>query len=683
MAVEKQRETSPKFREIDRVSKQVKEELKRFNKEKFYEKDGEEIVYNMDTVKQYLLVLKDKKTWKELISKNSSAMVMAVQIALYSQNYSFWSIDWILGDKTKAAIRKFQADNNLPVDTFWRSMPSTIQKLLEVISREDQIEIPEEEKQEAEEIMEEKENKDNSDDKQDGDVSMEIVEQWNKQPEDELKQDELELDNGINFDNQDKIDGNITGLDQNIIRPEVEEMINNLMRNSDKIKELTTITYAEAVAISEKWWYYIELTWVKEIAPETFEALLKFKWWISIWIENLTLELAKKLEESWKWISFSWLEKIDNIEIYKTLWKTKWTLRFNKIKNITPEEMWELVKKPWWDIYLDWMEEISPEIAEKIVEYPRDILLDWVKRISKKTAEILSNKNKWKVYLRWLETPIDNDVMENLSKMSAQNLVTNHNTIFQMYNYKKEKEREWKNLSQNVLDILDSKVSKSELSKLDYITKDDAEFLAKSWLHYIDLPWVKEITPETFEALLKFKWWISIWIENLTLELAKKLEESWKWISFSWLEKIDNIEIYKTLWKTKWTLRFNKIKNITPEEMWELVKKPWWDIYLDWMEEISPEIAEKIVWYQWDILLDWVKKMDKKTAKKLAEMFENLPNKNLLQWRIYLRWLETPLNEEVLEELSKIPSQRLKVNTDVMSQIYRYKKEKEEETENN
>jgi hypothetical protein len=38
-------------------------------------------------------------------------------------------------------------------------MPSTIQKLLEVISKEDQVEIPEEEQEEAQEIMEEKDKK--------------------------------------------------------------------------------------------------------------------------------------------------------------------------------------------------------------------------------------------------------------------------------------------------------------------------------------------------------------------------------------------------------------------------------------------------------------------------------------------------------------------------------------------
>jgi hypothetical protein len=43
----------------------------------------------MDTVKHYLNSVKDKKTWKELTMKNSSVLIMAVQIALYSQNYSF------------------------------------------------------------------------------------------------------------------------------------------------------------------------------------------------------------------------------------------------------------------------------------------------------------------------------------------------------------------------------------------------------------------------------------------------------------------------------------------------------------------------------------------------------------------------------------------------------------------
>ena len=57
--------------------------------ETFYEKKENEIVYNMDTVRDYLTTLKEKKSWKELTSSNSSAMVMAVQISLYSLGYEF------------------------------------------------------------------------------------------------------------------------------------------------------------------------------------------------------------------------------------------------------------------------------------------------------------------------------------------------------------------------------------------------------------------------------------------------------------------------------------------------------------------------------------------------------------------------------------------------------------------
>ena len=130
------------------VKKQVREELIKLNKECFYEVKWEEVTYNMDTVKHYLNSIKDKKTWKELTMNNSSVLIMAVQIALYSQNYKFWRIDGLLGPKTKAAIKKFQADNGLSVDTYWRTMPTTIAKLLEKITPMENVELNEEEKKE-------------------------------------------------------------------------------------------------------------------------------------------------------------------------------------------------------------------------------------------------------------------------------------------------------------------------------------------------------------------------------------------------------------------------------------------------------------------------------------------------------------------------------------------------------
>ena len=654
MTIEQQNETSPKFREIEWVSKQVKEELKRFNKEKFYEKNGDEIVYNMDTVKQYLWVLKNKKTWKDLISKNSSVMVMAVQIALYSQNYSFWSIDWILWEKTKTAIRKFQSDNNIQVDTFWKSMPLTIEKILEVISKEDQVEIPQEEKKEAQEIMDEKNV-------------------WKKSNEWETSLSEWDLNNWRILDNEKSGDNDEwRNLNQNIIRREFQLNLKKLPGNADIFKDLKEITYAEAVELWKLWWYYVNLSWIKEIEGRTFEALLNFNWKIRLWIDKLTPELADKLEEFDKYIIFSWLENIDN-ETCKILWKTKWTLDFEVLKSISAENMKELVKKPWWDISLNAIENISPEIAEEMIKFPRNIILDWVKKIDKATAEILSKKSTWVIYLRWLETPLGSEVLDELEKVSLIHINTKNDVLVQIDKYKKQKEIQWKDISPIVLDVLDGKVDKDDLSKLTKLTYDEAEILSKLWWYYVNLSWIKEIEERTFETLLKFNWKIRLWIDKLTPELADKLEEFDKYIIFSWLENIDN-ETCKILWKTKWTLDFEVLKSISAENMKELVKKPWWDISLNAMENISPEIAEEMIEFPRSIFLNWVKRIDKTTAEILSK-------KN--RWKFCLRWLETPLDDDVLEVISKIPPHRFITNHEVIEQMYKYKKQKEKIEKNN
>ena len=654
MTIEQQNETSPKFREIEWVSKQVKEELKRFNKEKFYEKNGDEIVYNMDTVKQYLWVLKEKKTWKELVSKNSSAMVMAVQIALYSQNYSFWSIDWILWERTKTAIRKFQSDNNIQVDTFWKSMPLTIEKILEVISKEDQVEIPQEEKKEAQEIMDEKNV-------------------WKKSNKWETSLSEWDLNNWRILDNEKSGDNDEwRKLNQNIIRREFQLNLKKLPGNADIFKDLKEITYAEAVELWKLWWYYVNLSWIKEIEERTFEALLKFNWKIRLWIDKLTPELANKLEESGKSIAFSWLENIDS-ETCKVLWKTKWTLDFEVLKNISVENIKELVNKPWWDICLNAVESISPEVAEEMIKFPRNIFLDWVKKIDKTTAEILSRKSTWVIYLRWLETPLSSEVLDELEKMSLIHINTKNDVLVQISKYKKQKEIQWKNISPIVLDVLDGKVDKDDLSKLTKLTYDEAEILSKLWWYYVNLSWIKEIEEKTFEVLLKFNWKINLWINKLTPELANKLEWSDKYIIFSWLENIDS-ETCKVLWKTKWTLDFEVLKNISVENIKELVNKPWWDISLNAMENISPEIAEEMIKFTRSIFLNWVKRIDKTTAEILSK-------KN--RWKFCLRWLETPLDDDVLEVISKIPPHRFITNHEVIEQMYKYKKQKEKIEKNN
>ena len=408
--------SSMNLKEIAWVTDQIKKELKNFNKESFYETKWDKILYNLDTVKQYLWVLKEKKTWKELVTKNSSAMIMSVQIALYSLDYSFWNIDWILGDKTKEAIRKFQADNNLPVDANWRSLPSTIQKLVELIEKKWKIDVKEWE-----------------------DWNVENDKVVNKK----LEGLDIKVENKIINENK-KVSQNIGNkelLNQDVIRPEIQKLIDSLDINWDKFENVTYLTKTEAIAIStEKRCNFLNFSGIKEIDEEIFEKLLKHKWSIKIWIEKLTVWLVEKLVKNPKWITFSWLESIEDQKVYEELWKTQWTLRFDVLKSITDEWMRELVKKPWWIICLDKIEEIDEEMAKNMVEYPRDISLKWVKKISKEVAEILWQNNRWEINIEWVEAPLSEDILEEV--MKAKHLKMNNEVWSQIIEYKKQKESE-------------------------------------------------------------------------------------------------------------------------------------------------------------------------------------------------------------------------------------------------
>jgi len=106
------------IKEIDWVTDQVKTELQWLQKEAFYKKDGEKVIYDLWTVKNYLSTL-EGKSWQELSSKNSSAFMMAVQIALESfkdssgnQLYDVGKVDGLYkaGGSTYQAVKKFQED---------------------------------------------------------------------------------------------------------------------------------------------------------------------------------------------------------------------------------------------------------------------------------------------------------------------------------------------------------------------------------------------------------------------------------------------------------------------------------------------------------------------------------------------------------------------------------------------
>ena len=120
---------STEIKEIDWVQQQVKAELQDLQKESFYTtwEDGK-VNYDMDAVKNYLTTIQQKNR-SELTSKNSSAWIMAVQIALEKRGIDVGKVDGIFGAGTKAAVRTFQEKNEITADGLPGSQ--TIAKLLE------------------------------------------------------------------------------------------------------------------------------------------------------------------------------------------------------------------------------------------------------------------------------------------------------------------------------------------------------------------------------------------------------------------------------------------------------------------------------------------------------------------------------------------------------------------------
>ena len=123
----------------ERVIRSVEDELREFTNEvskNFYKKNENwEEEYDMDLVKKYLETKKDKTYSELLTSKNTSAWIMAVQIALCSVGYDTVKVDGILKNKwattsnTINAIKRFQSDNSLKPDG--KPGSKTITKLLE------------------------------------------------------------------------------------------------------------------------------------------------------------------------------------------------------------------------------------------------------------------------------------------------------------------------------------------------------------------------------------------------------------------------------------------------------------------------------------------------------------------------------------------------------------------------
>ena len=119
---------SSEIKEIDWVKKQVEAELHDLQKKSFYSTwDDGKVNYDMDTVKKYLTTI-EQKNWSQLTSKNSSAWIMAVQIALEKRGIDVGKVDGIFGAGTRAAVKKFQKEKGISEDGL--PGPQTITELL-------------------------------------------------------------------------------------------------------------------------------------------------------------------------------------------------------------------------------------------------------------------------------------------------------------------------------------------------------------------------------------------------------------------------------------------------------------------------------------------------------------------------------------------------------------------------
>ena len=601
----------------------------------FYEKKDNEIVYNMDTVRDYLSTLKEKKSWKELTSSNSSAMIMAVQISLYSLGYEFWNIDWLLWDKTKQAIQKFQKDHQLPVDTYWRALPSTIEKLLESISTKEEVAVSQHDEKE-----------------------YVVVDQWTGVDE------WIKAKNPFSAETFYTPNENMEWITaQETIRPKLQELINSYNWNAEHFKNVTELTKAEAKAICGIHWIgsqYLYLSSLEKIHPAALEELSKHHSGFELWLKTLTKEQAQKIEGFKYGI---WFNNLISLEpsIIQFLSKTEWRLEFSAINQLTPEIMTAFSEKQFWDLVFNAVDSLDIQTAEKMVSYPGKVFLNNVKEISWDVAKVLS-KNPWSIFLKNLDgkKPLSNDVLEWLSAMNY--LQFNSDVADQIEAYKKEKKIDGKELSAPILELFNSGFRDLDsLKTLTSLTYDDAVLL--SWItRPLDLSWIKSFDPNTFEALMKANTTITLWLEEFPEELAKSVEWRTYWFDFINLKHLDE-KSAQHLAHYYWSLGLNALETITP---WVAKILAWkWGnafISLNWIQEENPQVFEEFKNYSGSISFNNISSLSLESAMILEKKSS---------WIIHLNGLTYPIPDEIVPYLAHNII-HISSNANVIGQLDRY-----------
>ena len=283
----------------ERVKQQVDKELQQLTNEiwkSFYHINEKwEVEYDTDLVKKYLETKKDKTYTELLKSQNTSAWIMAVQIALSSVGYDVGKIDWILRNKwaktsrTMEQIVKFQKENWLKPD--WKPGSLTITKLLEKLWPTTLQDWDIEKRQKEEKTVENnEENNDAADNVKQNEklISKEKFEDLCF--ESELSDDEIRQ--VVDYANKEWW----SWLSLRI----------KTIKNKNQLNELSKIKSA------------LHLNRIYTIANEQLKSLSNVEW-LSLWLKKITLDQAK--------IITSW--KVKKLELENLDWwrKSDWSIK--------------------------------------------------------------------------------------------------------------------------------------------------------------------------------------------------------------------------------------------------------------------------------------------------------------------------------------------------------------------
>lgn len=283
----------------ERVKQQVDKELQQLTNEiwkSFYHINEKwEVKYDTDLVKKYLETKKDKTYTELLKSQNTSAWIMAVQIALSSVGYDVGKVDWILRNKwaktsrTMEQIVKFQKENWLKPD--WKPGSLTITKLLEKLWPTTLQDWDIEKRQKEEKTVENKEeNNDTADNVKQNEklISKEKFEDLCF--ESELSDDEIRQ--VVDYANKEWW----SWLSLRI----------KTIKNKNQLNELSKIKSA------------LHLNRIYTIANEQLKSLSNVEW-LSLWLKKITLDQAK--------IITSW--KVKKLELENLDWwrKSDWSIK--------------------------------------------------------------------------------------------------------------------------------------------------------------------------------------------------------------------------------------------------------------------------------------------------------------------------------------------------------------------